>query len=395
MPKELTESEQLATELKKSIDDVKAVGEEINGRMEKGEKLAESMKTDADAALKKMNELAARVDDVEQKQARTGTDDTEQVKSLGEALTSDDRFDGFKSNLIQGQGLRVTTKASIGSATTDTDGAAGVLVQEDRQGILPPLNQRLTIRDLLMPGRTDSNTISWIQETGFNNNAATVAEGAAKPQSDIKYAEMNTKVQVIAHHMKASKQILDDAPMLQSTIDGRLRYGLKMVEEMQLLSGDGTGSNLHGIIPQATAFADPASLTSYTIIDQLRLAQLQAALAELPASGVVLNPIDWAKIELTKDGQGRHIIGVPQGTANRTLWGLPVVETVSIGAGKFLTGAFSMGAQIFDRWEMSTGIATQNEDDFVKNMVTILVEERLGLAVYRPEAFIYGDLAAK
>ncbi|MBS9781470.1 MAG: phage major capsid protein [Gammaproteobacteria bacterium] len=385
---------ELATELQKATDNVKEIAEDVKGRMEKGETNIKSVAEKADEALVKFNELKATVDELEQKQARRGENHSEQVKSLGQSLVEDDRFNHFKSEMVQGQSLRVTTKAALSSETTG-DGGVGILVEPDKRGIVPPLVQRLTVRDLLMSGKTDGNTISWIQETGFNNNADTVAEGGLKPQSDLKYEEKTTKVQVIAHHMKASKQILDDAPMLQSMIDGRMRYGLKLKEEMQLLLGDGSGSNLHGIIPQATAFADPASMAKYTIIDQLRLAQLQSALAELPASGVVMNPIDWAKIELEKDGQGRHIIGVPQGVANRTLWGLPVVETPSIASGKFLTGAFSLGAQIFDRWEMSTGIATQNEDDFIKNMITILVEERLGLAVYRPEAFIYGDLAAK
>jgi HK97 family phage major capsid protein len=173
-------------------------------------------------------------------------------------------------------------------------------------------------------------------------------------------------------------------------------YGLKLVEDRQLLNGDGAGSNLHGIIPQATAFANPAAgMLEYTIMDQLRLAQLQAVIAEYPASGHVLNPIDWAMLELSKDNEGRYIIGQPQGTATPTMWGLPVVATQAMGVGKFLTGAFSMAAQIFDRQLANVAVATQNEDDFVKNKVTILCEERLALAVYRPEAFIYGTLAAK
>ena len=118
---------------------------------------------------------------------------------------------------------------------------------------------------------------------------------------------------------------------------------------------------------------------------------LQATLAEYPATGHVMNPIDWARIELTKDADGRHIIGVPQGVASPTLWGLPVVATQAIAEDKFLTGAFRLGAQLFDRWQARVEIATENEDDFVKNLVTMLCEERLALAVYRPEAFIYGD----
>ena len=100
-------------------------------------------------------------------------------------------------------------------------------------------------------------------------------------------------------------------------------------------------------------------------------------------------------MELSKDKEGRYIIGQPQGTANPTMWGLPVVSTQAMGVGKFLTGAFNMGAQVFDRQQASIAIATENEDDFVKNMITILCEERLALAVYRPEAFITGTLLAK
>nr|DAS67726.1 MAG TPA: major capsid protein [Caudoviricetes sp.] len=136
-------------------------------------------------------------------------------------------------------------------------------------------------------------------------------------------------------------------------------------------------------------------MKNYTIIDQLRLAQLQVALSDYPANGFILNPIDWAKIELEKDGQGRHIIGNPQSLAQPTLWGIPVVQTQAITAGDFLTGAFNMGAQIFDRQQLGVAVSTENEDDFVKNLVTILCEERLALAIYRPEAFVKGKLLAK
>src|SRR5690606_16006781 len=177
-------------------------------------------------------------------------------------------------------------------------------------------------------------------------------------------------------------------------IDQRLIYGLAYYEENQLLNGDGTGQNLHGILPQATAFAVPAGTvtpTPMTAIDTLRIAMLQAALAEYPATGHVLNPIDWAGIELTKDSEGRYIIGNPQGTAQPTMWGLPVVSTQAMTAGSFLTGAFKLGAQIFDRWDARVEVGYVN-DDFIRNLVTILAEERLALAVYRPEAFVTGSI---
>lgn len=203
---------------------------------------------------------------------------------------------------------------------------------------------------------------------------------------------MSTTAKVIAHYVKASRQILSDASQLASMIDGRLRYGLAFKEEQQLLNGTGVGQQLLGIIPQATAFVNPmVPPGTGTSIDMIRQAMLQAFLAEYPATGIVMNPIDWATIELLKDNTGRYIIGNPQGSINATLWNLPVVETQAVQVDKFLTGAFKLGAQVFDRWQARVEVATENEDDFVKNMVTILAEERLALAVYRPQAFIYGD----
>lgn len=388
--------EQLAQEFKKQVDEVKGIAEDFKGKREHGDKIAEGAKLAADEAITKLNELKARVDEVEQKAARRPNEQNEEQKSLGRQFVESDQFKSLTGSAGQRGKANLEIKATITSANTNAAGSAGDLVQTTRiAGIIAPPDRRMTIRDLLMPGRMDGNALEYVKETGFTNNAGMVAEGAPKPQSDLKFDLVSTTAKVIAHHMKASRQILDDASQLQSYIDGRLRYGLAFKEEQQILNGDGTGQNLLGIIPQASAYVRPGGVipSSETIIDTLRYAMLQAILAEFPASGHVLNPIDWTSIETLKDTTGQYIIGNPQGTLSPTLWGLPVVATQAITAGKFLTGAFSMGAQIFDRWLSRVEVATENEDDFVKNLVTILAEERLALAVYRPEAFVYGDLA--
>lgn len=388
--------EQLAQEFKKQVDEVKGIAEEFKGKREHGDKIAEGAKQTADEAITKLNETKARLDELEQKLARRPNDQPEEQKSLGRQFVESEQFKSLSGSAGQRGKANLEIKATITSATTNAAGSAGDLVQTTRlAGIIAPPDRKLTIRDLLMQGRMDGNALEYVKETGFTNNAGMVAEAALKPQSDIQFDLVSTTAKVIAHYMKASRQILDDASQLQSYIDGRLRYGLAFKEEQQILNGDGTGQNLLGIIPQATAYARPTGVTpsSETIIDTLRYAMLQAVLAEYPASGHVLNPIDWASIETLKDTTGQYIIGNPQGTLNPTLWGLPVVATQALTAGKFLTGAFSMGAQIFDRWLSRVEVATENEDDFVKNLVTILAEERLALAVYRPEAFVYGDLA--
>ena len=174
-----------------------------------------------------------------------------------------------------------------------------------------------------------------------------------------------------------------------------MRYGLKYAEEREILFGDGTGIHLHGIIPQATAYSAAFTVEMQTYIDQIRLAILQSPLARLPATGIVMHTTDWARVETTKDANGQYIFANPLGLATPTLWGLPIVDTdVDEFEDHFLVGAFQGGAQIYDREEMNVEIATENEDDFVKNMVTGRCEERVALAVFRPEAFIWGFFGA-
>lgn len=390
-------------QIEKDIEQINAslqqVGDQLKKHAEAAAKNAdlnaETRKT-VDDLLLKQGELQANVQQAQQLLAKieaNGAGGDVQHQSIGQQFVNSEAVKNLMAMQTPRGRVDMPVKAAITSLTTDADGSAGDLVQTTRvPGILTLPQRRMTVRDLITPGNMDGNALEYVKETGFTNNAGMVAEGTKKPESSIKFDLVATTAKVIAHYMKASRQILSDASQLASFIDGRLRYGLAFKEEQQLLNGDGTGQNLLGIIPQATAFAapfDPAG--TETNIDNIRLAFLQSELAEYPATGVVMNPIDWARIELTKDTTGRYIIGNPQGVLGATLWNRPVVTTQAITVDKFLAGAFRLGAQIFDRWQARVEVATENEDDFVKNLVTILAEERLALAVYRPEAFIYGD----
>ena len=395
-------AEQLAGEVKAAFDakhdQVKALAEEALGKAQKGEDLSTATKQLADEALVGMNEAKARLDELEQKIARKGADDETRPRSIGEQVLAADEMKAFLASRASRGRASVEVKAIITSLTTDAMGSAGDLIVPDRlPGILAPGQRRLTVRDLLTPGRTSSTSVQYVKETGFTNAAATVSEttGALKPQSDIKFDIATSSVTTIAHWVLATRQILDDAPMLQSYIDGRLRYGLALVEENQLLNGGGTGTDLNGIYTQATAFTAPITIPApVTRIDVLRLAVLKSALAELPTTGAVLHPADWASIELLKETTGAYLIGNPQGALAPTLWSLPIVATQAISQGNFLTGAFRLGAQIFDRWDARVEVSTEDDQNFRKNLVTILAEERLALAVYRPEAFVKGAFAA-
>ncbi|EFM20583.1 MULTISPECIES: phage major capsid protein [Pantoea] len=341
-------------------------------------------------ALNEANKsLKASVGELEQHVANMPLNATKKtIETVGRIVVSNETLKSFAASVEGGKRVSIPVNAALLS----TDVADGVVEPQRLPGIDTAPKQRLFIRDLIAPGRTTSPAIFWVQQTGFTNAAKVVAEGTTKPYSDIEFATKITPVTTIAHMFKASKQILDDFAQLQSTVDAEMRYGLKYVEEQEILFGDGTGVHLHGIVPQATAFDPAFSVAQQSGIDDLRLAMLQAQLARFPASGHVLHFIDWAKIELTKDTLGRYILANPSALTGPTLWGLPVVATEAAQfRGKFLTGAFNAAAQLFDREDANVVISTENADDFEKNLISIRCEERLALAVKRPESFIYGN----
>lgn len=384
------------TEIKAAVDkltdSVREQAEKAVAEAQRGIKMAEGQKDQIDDLMTKQQAARAELDELLQKMARRGgSDEKSTPDTAGYSFIESDQYKAFKDSgerLRTGQSVRVDVKA-----ITSLGASAGALIAPDRRpGVIEIPQRPLRVRDLLAPGRTSSNLIQYFRETLFTNNAAPVAEGTLKPESNLTFEQRDAKVIKLAHWIKASTEILDDAPALQSTIDQRLRYGLDYVEDLQLLMGSGTGNNLAGIYTTAQAYAAPFAVDGETAIDILRLAFLQGELALLPADAAVLHPSAWARIELTKDLQGRYLIGNPQGTLQPTLWGRRIVTTLAMPDQQFLAGNFRQSAQIFDREDANVVVSTENSDDFVKNMVTIMAEERLALADYRPEARVRGSL---
>jgi len=277
------------------------------------------------------------------------------------------------------------------------------LVQGDRQsGIYTTPNRRLTLRDILPVSPTTSNLVEFTRENTFTNNAGpqrdtasplAAIENVTKPESADTFTLATVPVITLAHWIPLSKQVVADSPMLMSYISGRLTYGLKLKEETQLLLGLGTGGEITGLQTGATAYTvESPQLTNE--IDIIRDALTQAQVAEYSPNFLVLNPADWDSIQRRKVGTSddRYVYGDPnQSWAATPLWGLTPIVTNSQTAGKFLMGDTN-GCMVFDRQQASVEMSTSNGTDFVKNMVTVLAEERLALAIFRTEAFITGSL---
>lgn len=380
---------EVQTSLKAVNDDLKRFAEEGQKQIKLHSQMSEETKSNVDKLLITQGELQARMLATEQLLAKVesqGAGGKPVIKSMGEMVAESDLYANFSG--------RGSFTVPVKNAITSLTGSAGTLIEPQRLPMVMPAMQRLTIRDLLMWGRTTSNSLEYTRELGFTNNADVVSENPTndKPESDITFELDSAPVATIAHWINASKQVLADAAMLASYIDGRLRYGLKLKEEAQLLNGSGVGLNITGLNTAATAYVNPGvTVQAETAIDRLRLALLQVTLAEYEADGIVLSPIDWCQIELTKTTDNQYLFTTPTGMQVPGLWGRPVVSSQSMTAGDFLVGAFGMAAQGWDREDVNVTVSTENKDNFVKNMVTILCEERIGLTIFRPEALVAGD----
>lgn len=336
----------------------------------------------------------ARLDEIEQKLARKGYSGGREAppRTLGAQFIEQDGVKDFTDRRARHDRFSFETKATLTSATTDSAGSVGDALVPYRDPTITPLPQRRTVvRDLLNVVPITGNSVEVVKQTGRTSGAAPVAEGAVKPSSDFKFDLESLPTRTIAHWMKASRQILEDLPQLKSLIDTELLNGLALAEEDQVLNGDGTGQNLLGLIPEATAYSAPITIVDDNgELDQIGLAILQGALALFPPTGIIMNDADWTRIALLKDGDGNYILGSPAAMTAKRLWGLPVVTTPAMTVDKFLVGDFATAATLYDRWTARVEVGTV-EDDFIRNLVTVLAEERVALAVKQPGALIFGD----
>ena len=283
-----------------------------------------------------------------------------------------------------------------------TPGSFGTI---QRDAIVTPPMRTKRVRDLFPVRTTSAAVIEYFQHLGFTstgggtNSASSVAERSGnnfgpKPQSSFVFVGQQAPVRTLAHWEAAHRNVLADEPQLRSIIDNELMYGLRLQEDDQILNGDGIGENLTGVLQTSgiqtydwsDGVVDPVA---DTMADAIRRAATLSFLAYYEPTGVVLNPLDWEKIETTKDNNGQYLVAVSVALGGEPrVWRIPVVESPAIEEGTALVGAFGTGAQLYDREQASIRISEQHSDFFVRNAVVILAEQRLALAVKRPESFV-------
>lgn len=330
-------------------------------------------------------------------------------RSVGDAFLNSAEFKALQGgragvNMPAPFQAKSLQQKDIYSGMVTGDPAAFGDVQRD--GIVTLAQRRNRVRDLFPARTTSAAVIEYFRQTGFVSGGAPTGHAASvvpeysggnfgeKPQTTMTFVGQQAPVRTIAHWEAAHRNVLADEPQLRSIIDNELLYGLRLVEDAQILSGTGTGEDLEGILNTTGIQTYSWSSGAYTPVpdtkaDALRRAATLAYLANYEPTGMIVHPSDWEDIELTKNSQGTYLLAMSvAGGAEARVWRIPVIDTPAIAAGTALVGAFGTGAQLYDREAASIRISEQHSDFFVRNAIVVLAEERLALAVKRPESFV-------
>lgn len=278
--------------------------------------------------------------------------------------------------------------------TLDTTGITSIQKLGGVPGLLD--QQPLRIANIIASGSTASTTIRYIQEDSFTNSAAAIAEGANKGESALAISEVDAAVRKVATYLKITDEMLSDHEQMKSFVDNRLAYMVNAKVDYYLLNGTGSNNQIKGLL-NFSGISTQAVGGDY-VQDAIfkAITKVRATSGFIEPDAVVIHPSDYQNLRLSKDSNGQYLAGGPftgsygVGSAvstNAPIWGLPAIVTTSISQGTALVGSFGMGAQWFQKLGLTVETTNTDQDDFVKNLVTVRAEVRLALACYKPKAF--------
>lgn len=378
---------------------------DINTKAENGEKISKENTAEIQKLVKQYQEQQEQLDQIntERKRGRMGGHNLADEQKMPADLIREalEKSTDFSDLQKKGKGrasisLPDMTAKSLEQKATMLTGAVApgtVIMPQYIPGIVAPNLRRTTLLDLIPVAPTTSNAITYVRESAYTSNGAYVAEGGTKPEDDLTLAQVTAPVQVLATTMRVSKQLLDDLPALVGYIAVRTPQKLRLVKEQAVMYGSGTGAEITGIATVASAFTDPSGVVvpSANNYDVLGAAILQAQIAEYFPTGIVIHPQDEYLMLHAKDSQGRYLF--PE-MRDGMIGSVPyAVSTLAALKGNFLVGDFALGSQLFQRQGLEIELFDQDRDNVQKNLITIRAEERHALAIYRPDAFVYGNFA--
>lgn len=385
----------LEAKLKEGFNGLQLKYDAVAEELQKGNTVTGAMKAQIESQKGEIERVIEQVQKLEEKGVKLRNQNPEK-KSFIDFVKGNDKYQALSQKSQNCAEIEVS-KSDMASMAETKVTSSGLVAPQYDPVIQGAPRQNLLIRDLIPTTPVTGQSFTYFKELLHTLGAGMVAEGAAKPTSNVTFEQVTDIVKKIAVWMPVTDEALDDVPQLYSYIQELLRYDLELKREGQLLKGDGTGNNLNGIMTQATVFDPDLSKATDTAIDTVRRAIYQARKqSKLAADAVVMSDLDWMNIELQKDGENRYLFANLQGLVTPVLWGRPIVASDSMDegdgsttGGEFLTGSFQQGARIYDRMGFTIKVGMIN-DDFIKNQRAILVEERLGLAVRKKHAFVKG-----
>jgi HK97 family phage major capsid protein len=368
------------------------------------EKTANSVSKDELEALKsQLTSLESKSDNTEVKSAiaklegmiegmkEVKTSENVTLKSIGQAIAeaytnSIDKITAVKEN---GGLINLDVKSAGTMSITGNYSGGQVALSQLESGVARIVRRRPFLRQLVNVAGTISKYITYIEQKNPDGGAGMTAEGALKTQADFDLVETSKAVKKVTAWIKVSKEMIADLPFMRNEIDTELMELVELKLDAQILSGDGTGDNLEGILLNATAWSAGGfalSIPTPNEFDVLRVAIAQVQGLEFNANYIVLHPEDCAKMELTKTTQGEYTYAmsyIVDGIVR--VKSIPVVENTGITAGTFLVGDFSK-SNLRIREDLNVQVGYVN-DDFTKNLMTILCEAR---AVHYVKSNHYG-----
>lgn len=319
-------------------------------------------------------------------------------RSIGQRFVDTDEYRSFASRAGQGStgALNMQFDGMDFRAVTDTTLGAtsgGSLARpalQSRIG-LDFLDRKVYLLDLLPHIATTDTAVVYVQDKSpladMPNKAAETTEGAAKPQAGITTAVVTEPIATIAAWVNLTRQVSADVPQLQGYLDNRLRYSVKRRADAEVIGGNGTPPNLTGLSNRAgiLTYAPGAAEARYvTIRHSIRVMEDNEAVPEI----VVLNPADAEIFDLSNSATaGIHAAPDASGgltqSPSRTAWGLTQVHSTAIAAGTALL-VDPMATTVFDRQQPTAYLTDSHASNFISNILTLLLEARLGLALFNP-----------
>lgn len=384
-PDDLTNIAKKLNERMKTLDDMVKKYQDVLG----DGKLPDEIRSKMEAYAKEVSDLAARFSEIEQKLVDQVQHRQVDANTVGSILCRNDdlrkQIDAIKlrKGRVNIDGIEARNIVSISGIGTNAS-LATIDVQRNQAQQL-----QLALLDLITWMPVTGDLVPLLRESAYDIMADEIAEGTDKPESDLTFGVEDITISVIAHWIKVTKQLLDDMPVLASYIEGRLAYGVRLKLEAKVING--TTTSFSGLMKVGNSLvAVPDALA----IDTINTAKYQVWGSGITPEALVLNPVDWGKIEREKTDDGHYLFGTPGAVVQPVIWGLPVVLSSAMPLGKFWLGNLTIGVTGYVRQEVMVEASTEDGDNFRKNLVTLRAEMRAGFGVAIPDAMVTGDLVA-